>query len=79
MIFFRHPRVKFALFFDAIRNNLAPKSGGTKAIKFNISQRSFVFLGVILTSEGTQKSTIRKHHFTHSFTKSIYIIGHESK
>ena len=58
-IFFQHPRVKFALFLDAICNNWAQEKGGNKAIKLNISQRICVFLGVILTSEGTQRSTIR--------------------
>ena len=57
--------------FYAIRDNWVQVKGGTKASKLNISQRIFGFLGVILTPEGTQKSTIRKHHFIHSFTKSI--------
>ena len=51
MIFFRHPRVKFALFFYLIRDNLAKEKKGTKAIKLNISQTNFSFLGVILTFE----------------------------
>ena len=43
IIFFQNPRVKFALFFDAIRNNLAQKLEGTKAFKLNIFQEMFGF------------------------------------
>ena len=33
-----------------------------KAIKLNIFPRIFGFLGLILTYEGTQKSTIKEHY-----------------
>ena len=45
MIFFLNPRVKFALFFDAIRDNLAQKLEGTKAFKLNIFQEFLGFKG----------------------------------
>ena len=38
MIFFRYPRVKFTVFFDAIRDNCVQEKGGTKAIKLDISK-----------------------------------------
>ena len=38
MIFFRYPRVIFALFFDVIRDSCVQEKGGTKRIKLNISQ-----------------------------------------
>ena len=56
MIFSQNPRVKFALFFDAILDNLAQKLEGTKAFKLNIFQEIFGFLRVILTPESTQKT-----------------------
>ena len=51
--FFRYPRVKFTLFFDAIRDNFVQEKGGTKEIKLDISMIFWGFLRVILTSEGT--------------------------
>ena len=51
--FFRHPRVKFTLFFDAICDNFVQEKDGTKEIKLYISMIFWVFLRVILTSEGT--------------------------
>ena len=39
--------------------------------KFNIFLRIFGYLRVILTPESTQKSTIRRHPFIHSFTKLL--------
>ena len=53
MIFFRHPRVKFALFYVAIRDNWGQENRGIKAFRWNISQEIFRFLRVILTSEIT--------------------------
>ena len=50
MIFFWHPRVNFALFFVAIRDNLGQENRGIKAFKLNISQEIFEFFRVILTS-----------------------------
>ena len=60
MIFLQHTGVKLALFFDATRKNWALEKGVTKAIKLNISQRIFSFLGVILTFECTQKALLEK-------------------
>ena len=70
MIFFRHPRVNFALIFVAICDNLGQENRGIKAFKLNISQEIFGFLRVILTSEIKLKTPFRKHHFPHGFTKS---------
>ena len=53
MIFFRHPRVKFALFYVAICDNWGQENRGIKAFRWNISQEIFRFLRVILTSEIT--------------------------
>ena len=41
------------LFFDAIRDNFVQEKDGTKEIKLDISMIFWVFLRVILTSEGT--------------------------
>ena len=42
-------------------------------VKLNIILRIFGYLRVILTSESTQKSTIRKHPFRHSFPKLVIV------
>ena len=41
MIFFQHPRVKFALFFDATHNIWNLRKRGTMVFKLNIFQRIF--------------------------------------
>ena len=69
MIFFQHPRVKFALFIDAIHDIWNQGKRGTRVFILNIFQRIIGYLRVIWTSESTQKSRIRKHLFTCSFTK----------
>ena len=66
MIFFQHPEAMaiFALFFYAIHNIWD---------QIQIEYFPKKYLRVILTSESTQKSTIRKHPFRHSFTKLVIV------
>ena len=70
MIFFQHPRIKFVLFYVTIRDNWGQENRVVKAFKLNISQEIFGFLKVILTSEITLETNVRKHPFSHGFTKS---------
>ena len=62
-------------FFMGFVTIVPRKKGILKAIKRNISQRIFVFLGFILTSKGTQKSTIRKQKINNKIRELILIFS----
>ena len=59
MIFFQHPRVKLASFFEAICDNLALESSGTKALKLNICEEILGFKGLFWPLKANKKPLLK--------------------